>query len=153
MAAAIAVGIVWVALKWGPQTISTARKFLASLKPKVEQKTTVLSSWPLIAIAVLLGPMLMPAAGPPAPPVNPPRVADLVDTSAVSSRALLADALQDFAGKRFDSDQAKEDAINEKIADVIEASYEPVHQAIAVAIKTNRVQDCADLIREGELRE
>jgi hypothetical protein len=100
----------------------------------------------------LLGPQLLPTPNPVAP-VIPQRVPDIVDRCGIAGRALLADALDEFAGKKFDTEQAREEAINEKIHDVIEASFVPLNEAIAAAIKANRVSDCADKIRKGELRE
>jgi hypothetical protein len=152
LAGCIAAVVMWLLQNFGKAAFTKVRDALASLKPKVDSKTTIFSAWPLLVFALLLGPKLIPAANPVAP-VAPQRVPDIVDRCGIAGRALLADALEEFAGQKFDNDKAREDAINEKIEDVIEASFVPLNHAIAAAIKANRVKDCADKIRKGELRE
>jgi hypothetical protein len=149
---AAVVAVIWAAQLFGPAVVHFARNTYAKLRPEVDSKTTIFSAWPLLAFALLLGSNMLPDAKPVEPP-TPQRTPDLVDRCGIAGRALLADALEDFAGKKFDSDQAREDAINEKIHDVIEASFVPVNEAIAEAIKSNRVTEVANQIRKGELRE
>ena len=150
---AILVGLIWSAKTFGPGVIRFARERLAALRPAVEQKTTILSAWPVLAIAILLGPNLIPADDKPVSPPAPVRVPDLFDTCAASGRALLADELDRIAASTFDSEQAKEDAINSKILDVLDASFEPFHARLGAAVKANRLTEFAAKVREGEIRE
>jgi hypothetical protein len=145
----IAGVVVWLAMQAGPSALSLGRKAVAAAWPKVKQ-ANLGKAWPLL---LLVGVMFWPADHPIVKPVEPARVPDIVDQCGASGRALLADALTDFAGQKFDTDQAREDAINEKIGDVIEASFSPLNEQIAKAIKFNRVTECAELIRKGDLRE
>lgn len=152
LAGCIAAAVMWLIQNFGKTALTKLQDAISSMKPQVERKTTIFSAWPLLVFALLLGPKLIPAANPVAP-VAPQRVPDIVDRCGIAGRALLADALEEFAGQKFDTDQAREDAINQKIQDVIEASFVPLNEAIASAIKANRVTDCADQIRKGELRD
>jgi hypothetical protein len=152
LAGCIAAAVMWLIQNFGKAAVTKVRDAFSSLKPTVDKKTTIFSAWPFLVFALLLGPKLIPSANPVAP-VAPQRAPDIVDRCGIAGRALLADALEEFSGQKFDTDQAREDAINNKIHDVIEASFAPVHEAIADAIKANRVADCADKIRKGELRE
>lgn len=137
--------LVW----WLSQTMGPS---LAAKWPTIRQKLTGKNlALPLIAGLLAMkhfSPSVLPAVDP-----VPARSPDLVDRCGVSGRALLADAVTDFSRKSFANDQEREDAVNEKIHDVIEASFEPVNVAIAKAIKSDRVTECADAIRKGELRE
>jgi hypothetical protein len=152
IAACIAAASVWLLQTFGKTALQKVKSAIASAKPALESKTTIMSAWPLLVIALMLGPKLLPQPSPVAP-VEPDRLPDIVDQCNASGRALLADALADFASKKFDTDQAREDAINEKIGDVVLASFEPLGESIAKAITANRVTDCADKIRKGDLRE
>jgi hypothetical protein len=152
IAGCIAAAVLWLIQNFGATAVQKIRDAVTSLKPKVDSKTTIFSAWPLLVCALLLGPKLLPTPDS-VTPVIPLRELDIVDRCGIAGRALLADALDEFAGKKFDTDKAREDAINEKIHDVIEASFAPLNEAIAAAIKANRVTDCADKIRRGELRE
>lgn len=152
LAGCIAAAVMWLLQTFGKTAFTKLRDVVSSLKPKVDSKTTIFSAWPLLVIALLIGPKLLPTPDQ-VPPAIPQRVPDIVDRCGIAGRALLADALEEFASQKFDTDQARETAINEKIHDVIEASFVPVNEAIAAAIKTNRVTDCADKIRKGELRD
>ncbi len=140
--------LIWLAVMAGPWIVAQTKNAAAEFLATVQRKTNLLNVAPLcFVVAVYLWPT------PAAPvPVEPPRVPDIVDTCAASGRVLLADALEDFATHKYDTDEAREEAINEKILDVVEAANEPLHEAIAKAIKTGRVSDCADRIRKGELR-
>lgn len=149
--AVVAVGL-WILAKAGPGLLHFVRNTWSQLWPKVQNGTTVFTALPLVVAAIVLGPLLMPAAGPVAP-VIPAREPDLFDTCAASGRSLLADALDDIAGQKFDNFQAKEDAINQKIFDIVEACFEPLNVEIAKAANGNRLTDCAELIRKGEIRE
>jgi hypothetical protein len=151
---AVIVALIWAAKAFGPAAVHFARNTYARIWPDVERKTTVLSSWPLLAIAILLGPMLFPgSAVKPVLPDIPQQQPDLFSQCGTAGRALLADELEAFASQRFDSDQAKEDAINDKIQDVIQASFVPVTELLADAIKANRVSEFAAKLRKGELNE
>lgn len=150
---AVLVGLIWAAKTFGPGVVQFARQKLAALKPEVEKKTTILSAWPLLAIAVLMAPSLIPSETKPLTPPVPVRVPDLFDTCAASGRALLADELTRIASSKFDSEQAKEDALNAKILDVLDASFEPFHNRLAEAVKANRLTEFAAKVREGEIRE
>lgn len=149
---AVVAVVLWLGAKAGPGLINFVRNTWAHLWPKVQNGTTVFTGLPLLIAAVMLGPMLMPAAGPVAP-VAPVREPDLFDRCATSGRSLLADALDDIAGQKFDSVEAKEDAINQKILDIVDACFEPLNVQIAKAANANRLTNCADLIRKGEIRE
>lgn len=152
IAGCIAAVVMWILQNFGKTAFTKVKDAVASLKPKVDSKTTIFSAWPLLVFALLLGPKLIPAANPVAP-VAQQRVPDIVDRCGIAGRALLADSLDELAGQKFDTDKAREDAINQKIEDVIEASFVPLNEAIAAAIKANRVTECADKIRKGELRD
>jgi hypothetical protein len=152
IAGSIAAAVFWLIQNFGAAAVTKLRTTLASVKPKVDSKTTIFSAWPLLVFAILLGPMLLPTADP-VDPVTPQRVPDIVDRCGAAGRALLADALEDFATQKFDSIQAREDAVNQKIHDVIEASFVPLNEAIADAITRERVRECAEKIRKGELHE
>jgi hypothetical protein len=152
LAGCIAAAVMWLIQNFGKAAITKVRDAFSSLKPQVDRKTTIFSAWPLLVFALLLGPKLIPAANPVSPD-TPQRVPDIVDRCGIAGRALLADSLDEFASQKFDTDQAREDAINQKIEDVIEASFVPLNEAIAAAIKANRVTECADKIRKGELRD
>lgn len=144
-----ALGVVaWVLYMVGPTVVAKVKSVAVGAWPTVRTKATVANLLPLAFVAVVY---LWPARDVPSP-VVPARQPDIVDTCTASGRALLADALDTFASQKFDNDQAHEDAINESILDVIEASYVPLNAEIAKAIKANRVTDCADKIRKGELR-
>ena len=147
-AVAIAGVVLWVLYMVGPSVAAKAKSAAVTLWPTIRGKVSLAHVLPLVFVsAVYFWPM------PAVPvPVDPPRAPDIVDTCTASGRALLADSLDTFAAKKFDSDQAKEDAINEAILDVIEASYVPLNEEITKAIKANRVTDCAEKIRKGELR-
>jgi len=152
LAGCIAAAVMWLIQNFGKATVTKVRDAFSSLKPTVDRKTTIFSAWPLLVFALLLGPKLLPTPDS-VPPVIPQRTPDIVDRCGIAGRALLADALEEFAGQKFDTDQARETAINQKIQDVIEASFVPLNQAIAAAIKADKVTDCADKIRKGELRD
>ena len=152
LAGCIAAAVMWLIQNFGKAAMTKVKDAFSSLKPTVDKKTTIFSAWPLLVFALLLGPKLIPSANPVAP-VAPQRAPDIVDRCGIAGRALLADALDEFSGQKFDSDQAREDAINNKIHDVIEASFVPLNQAIAAAIKADKVTECADKIRKGELRD
>lgn len=143
--ALLMVGLVvwWLAQVAGP----TLRAKWPAIRDKMTAKNLTL---PVVAVVLALkhfSPVMVPQ------PVTPQREPDIVDRCGIAGRALLADALEQFASKKFDTDQARETAINEKIHDVIEASFVPVNAAIASAIKAGRVTECAERIRKGELRE
>jgi len=140
--------LIWLAVIAGPWLIDKTKSAAADWMDRIKSKTNLLNVAPIcFVVAVYFWPSAN-AIG----PVAPQRVPDIVDTCAASARALLADALDAFAAKKFDTDQAREDSINETILDVIEASNVPLHEEIGRAIKANRVVDCADKIRKGELR-
>lgn len=140
--------VAWVLYMVGPTVLAKAKSVAVGVWPTVRGKANVANLLPLAFVAVVY---LWPARDLPSP-VIPARQPDIVDTCTASGRALLADALDKFASQKFDNDQAREDAVNEAILDVIEASYVPLNEEIAKAIKSNRVTDCADKIRKGELR-
>ena len=140
---------IWIAIQAGPVALAAGRKAAAKVWPKIKQANLV-KAWPLLLLPVLI---FWPSGAGVVTPVEPARVPDIVDQCGAAGRALLADALVDFAGKKFDTVQLQEEAINEKIADVIEASFAPLNEQIAQAIKTDRLTDCAEKIRKGDLRE
>lgn len=144
----VGTALVWLVTNFGPTIYRKALTVLRSLSPKVQSGTTILSAWPLIAAALLLAPSLMPATP---VPVEPPRAPDLFDRCATSGRALLAEELLKIASQKFDSDAAKEEAINLRILDVVDSSYEPLHIQIAAACKANRLSDFAGKLKSGEL--
>lgn len=140
--------LIWLAVLAGPWIVAQTKSAALELIATVQRKTNLLNVAPVCFVVVVY---LWPAPQQPAP-VEPQRVPDIIDTCAASGRALLADALESFAGQKYDTEQDREDAINEKILDVIEASNAPIHEQIAKAIKAERIRDCADKIRKGELR-
>lgn len=140
--------VAWLLYMVGPTVAAKARAAAVKAWPTVKTKATVANLVPLVFVAAVY---LWPARESPSP-VVPARQPDIVDTCTSSYRNLMADALDKFATLKFDNDQASEDAINESILDVIEASYVPFNDEIAKAIKANRVTDCAEKIRKGELR-
>jgi len=77
---------------------------------------------------------------------------DIFDRSASSGRALLADAIDELAAKKFDSDQEAEDFMNEKILDCLEAAFGPVGKEIEKARDASRLTDMAAKLKAGELR-
>jgi hypothetical protein len=152
VAGCIAAAVAWLVQMLGPAAVNQLKEEIAAAGPKLKGKTTLKNLWPLLVGVLLLGSMVLPRLAP-VTPVEPARVPDIVDQCSASGRALLADALVEFAGQKFETVQAQEDAINEKIGDVIEASFAPVNDQIAKAIKDDRLTDCAELIRKGDLRE
>jgi hypothetical protein len=86
-------------------------------------------------------------------PVVPDRVPDLYDQCAAAGRILLCDELEKIASQTFKDVQDKEDAINNKILDVVDASFEPFNKSLAEAAKQNRLVDFAAKVRKGELRD
>lgn len=142
--------VVWVGQMTGPSLASAAKR----LWPKIQSQLST-GKWPGLVILALIGSSFLPHPGPaPAPaPVDPPKPPDLFTTCGIAARELLAEELEKFASQRFDSDQAKEDAINEKIDDVIESSFAPLSDQIAKAIKENRLVDYARKIKAGEAHE
>jgi len=151
---AVIVAVLWAGKAFGPSVIEAGKKAIAAIRPKVEQKTTVFSGLPLILIAILLGPSLMPTPAPaPVPPVTPERVPDLFDQCAAAGRILLCDELDKIAGQQFANVQDKEDAINTKILDVLDASLEPFNKRLAEAAKDNRLTEFTSKVRKGDIRE
>jgi len=145
---AILSAVSWVLWQTGPAIARKTKAMAASVWPKIKANSGVFNGSLLPVIAALAF-LLFPVDNPPA---DPQRVPDIMDTCGASGRALLADALDAFAAESFKDDQSREDAINEKILDVIEASYAPLHDEIAKAIQANNVTACAEKIRQGELR-
>jgi hypothetical protein len=149
--AAVLVAVVWIAKNFGPSAIAAVRSALAKLLPEVQQRTSILSGVPLLLIALLLAPHFLPSPAA-VVPVQPAKELDMIDECGIAGRALLADEVEKFVPSQFESDQAREDAINQKIRDVIEASFVPLNEEIAKAIRANRMSDCAGRIRDGKLR-
>lgn len=141
--------LIWLSVMAGPWLVARTKATVVDWLHIVQAKTNLLNVAPLCFVLAVY---FWPAGNSAVDPVTPQRIPDIVDTCTASGRALLADELDTFAAKKFDSDKAREDAINEAILDVIEASYVPLNEEIARAIKTNRVTDCADKLRKGELR-
>jgi hypothetical protein len=80
------------------------------------------------------------------------RTPDIFDNACGSARTLIAEALDEIAGRKFDSDQAAEDYTNEKILDCIEAAFPPVATKIEEARKANKLAQMAARLKAGELR-
>lgn len=78
---------------------------------------------------------------------------DIFNRAAASGRALLADSITEFAGTKYDSDQAAEDAMNERILDCLEAAFGPVGKEIEKARAASRLTDMAAKLKAGELRD
>jgi hypothetical protein len=145
--AVLLVGLVvwWLGQVAGP----TLREKWPKIREKLTAKNLTL---PVIA-GILALKHFSPAVLPPVNPVNPQRSPDLVDRCGITGRSLLADALVEFSSKSYSTDAEREDAVNEKIHDVIEASFVPLNESIARAIKAGRVVEVAEKIRKGELHD
>jgi hypothetical protein len=121
--------------------------------PAIKEKLTAKNLTLPVVAGILALKHFSPAVLPPVDPVHPQRVPDLVDRCGITGRSLLADALVDFSRQSFATDQAKEDAINNKIHDVIEASFVPLNDEIAQAMKAGRLVEIAEKIRQGNLHD
>jgi hypothetical protein len=143
--AVLLVGLVvwWLAQVAGP----TLKAKWPAVKEKLTAKNLTLPVVAAILAVKHFSPAIMPT------PVNPQRQPDIVDRCGITGRSLLADTLVDFSRQSFSNDQEREDAINGKIHDVIEASFVPLNESIARAIKFNRVFEASEKIRKGELHE
>lgn len=151
-ALAVVLLVAWICQMVGPSAVRAARRAAAAawprLKPAISAKNLAL---PLVAVT-LFGLSMIPR--PPAPePATPPRVPDLFDKQAATARALLSDELDEIAGQRFKDAKEREDAINQKIDDIVKSSFDPLFSHIGKAADENRLTELATKIREGEFRE
>ena len=142
----------WIGKMLGPKVWTAVRSGAVAiwprLRPHLNAKTLALPT--IAAISFALPYLPRPTTPDPAPS---PRVPDLYDNAAATARQLLADELEQIAGQRFDSPEQKEDAMNQKIVDIVQSSFEPLFVRLATAADTNLVAAIAQQIREGELRD
>lgn len=145
--------LVWVLAKSAPYMKSaftwTVNKAVSSW-PKVSQKTNVLRAWPVVAILLVLC-IPMPGSGK-CPVPEPVKPADVVDKCVESNRTLLGDAIEKFAGEKYETVQAAEDAMNQKILDVYQASFDPLFKKINEARKAEKLVELAVQIKNGEVQ-
>jgi hypothetical protein len=145
--------LVWVLSKAAPHMKSaftwTVNKAV-SLWPKVSQKTNVLRAWPVIAILLVLC-FPMPGSGK-CPVLEPVKPADVVDQCVESNRELLGEAIKAFAGEKYETVQAAEDALNQKILDVYQASFDPLFKKINEARKAEKLVELAVQIKNGDVK-
>jgi len=151
-ALAVALLVAWIGQMVGPSAVRAARRAAAAawprLKPAINAKNLAL---PLVAVA-LFGVSMIPRPAAPEP-ATPPRVPDLFDQQAATARALLSDELDQIAGQRFKDAKEREDAINQKIDDIVKSSFEPLFGHVSKAADENRLTELSKKIREGEFRE
>lgn len=143
------IAVAWLAQMLGPSAARLARNGVATLWPHVRPKLTLKNLiLPMLAVLVAATRLI------PTPEVvAPARAPDTLDRCIATGRALLADELEAIASQKFADLQAKEDAINTKIHDVVESAFEPLNQQIAKAALANRLADYAKKIRAGEADE
>lgn len=151
-ALAIALLVAWIGQIVGPSAVRAARRAAAAAWPRLQPAITAKNlALPLIAVS-LIGVSMIPR--PPAPePATPPRVPDLFDQQAATARALLSDELDQIAGQRFKDAKEREDAINQKIDDIVQSSFDPLFGHIGKAADQNRLTELSKQIRDGEFRE
>ena len=148
----VALGVAWLVQMFGPSVVRKLRSTSASIWPKIQPHLTTKNLFLPVAALLIAASRYVPVPTPvqPTPPAKAP---DLFQQCADSGRALLADELDKFAGRRFDSLQAKEDALNEKIDSVVVAAFGPLGERIATAVRENKLTDLAAKIKAGEVHE
>lgn len=143
------IGLAWVAQMVGPAALRSLRRASSAAWPKLRPKLNAKNlALPLVAV-LIAATRLIPSP----PPVTPPKPPDLFAQCGADARALLAEEFEAFASQRFDSVEAKEDAINQKITDVVASTFQPIRTQVAKAIKENRLVDYARKIKAGEADE
>jgi hypothetical protein len=145
----VLIGLAWVAQMVGPAALRSLRKASSAAWPKIRPKLTAKN----LALPVVAGLIAATRLIPSPQPVEPPKPPDLFAQCGANARALLADEFESFAAQRFDSVEEKEDAINQKITDVIASTFQPLRTQVAKAIKENRLVDYARKIKAGEADE
>jgi hypothetical protein len=144
--------VAWLAQLLGPSVLRKLKTTSASIWPKIQPHLNAKNLFlPIAALLLAVLPYLPKPT--PVQPIPPAKVTDLYQTCADAGRALLADELDKFAGQRFDSLQAKEDALNEKIDSVVVAAFAPMGERIARAIKENKLTELASKIKSGDVNE
>lgn len=148
---------IWLVVNfWKPvvrsavNVIVAARNRLKSVAPVVEQKTTIFSAWPIVLIVAVFA--LYPSGVEVKPSVAPDAVkADLLTSIQENERILLADSIAELGKKTFESDKQAEDWMNEKILDVVLASYEPLFKKIAESRSAGSLQSLSDSVKQKSL--
>ncbi len=143
------IGLAWVVQMVGQwlcdRFAESARRRGRRSGPKLTAKNLAL---PLVGVAIAAHSTdTQPTAG------GTSEASDLFAKCGADARALLADEFEAFAAQRFDTVKAKEDAINQKITDVIASTFQPFRVQVAKAIKENRLVDYARKIKAGEADE
>lgn len=148
---------IWLVVNfWKPvvrgavNVIVAARNRLKSVAPVVEQKTTIFSAWPIVLIVAVFA--LYPSGAEVKPSVSPEAVkTDLLTSIQENERILLADSIAELGKKAFESDKQAEDWMNEKILDVVLASYEPLFKKIAESRSAGSLQSLSDSVKQKSL--
>ncbi len=122
---------------------------LVSVAPVVEQRTTIMSAWPVVAVIAVFA--FWPSPAVVQPGVVPVVKSDLLTSVQENERVLLADSIAELAAKKFDTDKQAEDWMNEKILDVVLASYEPLFKKIAESRSAGTLPALADSVKSKSL--
>ena len=144
--------VAWLAQVLGPSVVRKLKSTSASIWPKIQPHITMKNMLLPVAALLIAASRYVPMPSP-VQPLPPAKAPDLFQRCADSGRALLADELDKFAGQRFDSLQAKEDALNEKIDSVAVAAFAPMGEKIAQAIKENKLTELAAKIKSGDVND
>ena len=142
--------VAWLAQLLGPSVLRKLKSTSASIWPKIQPHLNTKNLFLPVAALLIAASRYVPMPTP-VQPLPPAKAPDLYQTCADAGRALLADELDKFAGQRFDSLQAKEDALNEKIDSVVVAAFAPMGERIAQAIKENKLTELAGKIKSGDV--
>jgi hypothetical protein len=149
------IAVVWVLIQCAPLLKAGFKKAVKAVKaaagvwPKVSQKTNVFSAWPLIGILAVLCLPMSESKCPVPEPVKPP---DIFDTCSDANRVLIADLIRKFAGEKYETVQAAEDAMNQGILDAYQASYDPLFKQINEARKAGKLVEFASRLESGDVR-
>jgi hypothetical protein len=146
------IAVIWVLKLSAPYLKAAAKsaaKRVSALWPKVNQKTNVLSAWPLIGILLIL---CVPVPGSKCPVPEPVKPPDIVAKCSEANRVLIAEQIRKFSGEKYETVQAAEDAMNQKILEAYQASYEPLFQKINEARKADKLVEFAGQIEKGEIQ-
>ena len=145
---------IWLVVNfWKPVVRSVVSRVVAirnrlkSIAPVVEQKTTIFSAWPIILVVAVFA--LYPSGAEVKPSVAPEIAkADLLTSIQENERVLLADSIAELGKKTFESDKQAEDWMNEKILNVVLASYEPLFKRIAESRAAGSLQSLSDAVKQ-----
>lgn len=148
------IALVWGFVKTLPYQKSVAVKTGQLLKrawSSLGGKKTSMNAWTTLSVAAIVVVLAWPSPRE-CPVPEPVKAPDVIDTCVESNRELLSGAIKDFAGEKYETVQAAEDAMNQKILDVYQASFDPLFKKINEARKADKLVELAIQIKDGEVR-